>query len=90
MKKFVGLLIVMSLAASVQAGLDINFSSDTDGHWSYTASNAETEVVGTFSFTEAGVDNVEETADTVQHGDSVFTPAIEVSNLVDVLQGDHI
>ena len=87
MKKLVGALIVMSLAASVHAGLDISYSTNNGGNWSYTASNAETEVVGTFSFTEAGVDNVEETADTVQHGDSVFTPAIEVSNLVDVLPG---
>jgi hypothetical protein len=85
MKKLVGLLIVMSLAASVHAGLDIGFSSNNGGHWSYTASGVGE---GTFSFAEAGVDNVPEiNTSPVALGDSVFTPAIEVSNLVDVLPG---
>ena len=76
MKKLVGLLIVMSLVASVHAGLDIGFSTNNGGHWSYTASGVGE---GTFSFAEAGVDNVQGTEDTSLSSASVYIQKLTVS-----------
>jgi hypothetical protein len=84
MKKLVGLLIVMNLAASVHAGLDISFSSINEGHWSYTASGTGE---GTFSFTEAGVDTVQETDTALPGNMFVNIPDLYISSLIEETVG---
>ena len=82
MKKWVVLLIVLSLAASVYAGLDVSFSSNNGGYWSYTA---ETEGIGTFSFVQpVGVDNVQGLDSSSLSKDRVYIPNLIVSDIVPI------
>jgi hypothetical protein len=81
------LLIVLSLAASLHAGLDISFSSDNGGNWSYTATGVGT---GEFSFTEAGVDTLPVLDVPVKLGDSVYVPNIQVSLYSNPIAGTDI
>ncbi|MHC4257314.1 MAG: hypothetical protein ACYSUH_02820, partial [Planctomycetota bacterium] len=79
MKKLVVLLIVLSLAASVHAGLDISFSTDKNGSWTYTPNGSEQ---GTFSFNQpVGVDNAEETETDLKGNLFIEISDIYVSNL---------
>ena len=81
MKKLVVLLIVLSLAASVHAGLDISFSSNNGSYWSYTASSDPT-YDGKFSFNEfVGVDTVQEATDKSLDNARIDIPDIYVSGL---------
>jgi hypothetical protein len=74
MKKLVVLLIVLSLAASVHAGLDISFSSDKGGNWSY---NSE---ASAFSFNQpVGIDTVQGTTDKSLDNARVYIPDIAVT-----------
>ena len=88
MKKLVRALIVMSLAASVHAGLDISFSTNNSGNWSYTEDGVGQ---GTFSFVQPiGIDNVEGVhAGSLKDG-FVQIPDLYVSGLSEVLEGSGI
>ena len=87
MKKWVGFLIVLSLATSVHAGLDISFSSNNGGNWSYTA---ETEGIGTFSFEVASVNTLPDVDTPITLNDSVFIPDIKVSLDLESISGTLI
>ena len=79
MKKLVVLLIVLSLAATVHAGLDISFSSGNGGNWSYTA---ETEGIGIFSFEVASIDSLPDVDTPVTLNDSISIQSLEVRDLI--------
>jgi hypothetical protein len=87
MKKLVGLLIVMSLAASVNAGLDISFSTIDDGNWSYEASG---EGSGTFSFTDASIDNINGVQSGPLGDQFVHIPDLYVSSLTHIDSGIYL
>ena len=84
MKKFIVLLIVACVTASVFAGPSIAFSEDTGGRWDYTAS---TPGVGTFSFVQPVAIT---TATDTLNGKSVHIPGLDVSNLTEVVYGSGI
>ncbi|MHC4373268.1 MAG: hypothetical protein ACYSTO_03650 [Planctomycetota bacterium] len=86
MKKLVVLLIVLSLAASVHAGLDISFSSDKGGNWSY---NSE---ASAFSFNQpVGIDTVTLNSDPYYYFDiPIYTGTITpVSQTITVRTGEE-
>jgi hypothetical protein len=87
MKKLVGLLIVLSLTASVHAGLDISFSSNNGGYWSYTEDGVGQ---GTFSFEVASVNTLPEVDTPITLNDSVFIPDIKVSLGLEPISGTKI
>ena len=88
MKKLVVLLIVLSLAASVHAGLDISFSSNNGGYWSYTEDGVGQ---GTFSFVQPiGIDNVQGVHAGSLKDEFVQIPDLYVNGLSEVLGGSGI
>lgn len=77
MNKSVGVFIILTLAAVTNAALEINFSSDNEGHWSYEAIGAGT---GTFSFVQnVRVDNVQGTGGISVDNKNVHIPELTVS-----------
>ncbi|MHC5161923.1 MAG: hypothetical protein ACYSO4_02195, partial [Planctomycetota bacterium] len=83
MKKLLGLLVIMGVTAIAYAVPDISYSSDTGGHWSYSASATSGE--GAFSFIQpVGVDDVQGLTTDALVNAFLHIPNLTVSNLTQI------